>query len=63
MEDCNGDKVRIWGESWLPNCPGFKLFNSAEAPENEAQVYDLIDSDFEMWNIDKGPCLFQPYGG
>jgi hypothetical protein len=46
----NGNKVKIWGEKWLPKPTTYTVQSPPNTLNRESLVCDLIDPDTRWWN-------------
>ncbi|CAL1368219.1 unnamed protein product [Linum trigynum] len=46
----NGDLVRIWGDRWLPDVPGFFVQSPPMGLPVDSKVSELIDANTEQWD-------------
>jgi hypothetical protein len=46
----NGNKVKIWGEKWLPKPITYTVQSPPNTLNQELLVCDLIDLDTQWWN-------------
>ncbi|XP_062155219.1 uncharacterized protein LOC133863283 [Alnus glutinosa] len=46
----NGEKVRIWGDCWIPSSSNFKVHSSVAVLNSEDTVSKLIDQTLGWWN-------------
>lgn len=60
-QECNGSKIRIWCDNWLPEQSGFKVLSPRRLLNENACVGELIDYDAKRWNRDTILTNFTSY--
>jgi hypothetical protein len=46
----NGEKVRIWGDKWIPSSPDRRVHSLVQVLHHEASVIALLDQKSGWWN-------------
>lgn len=55
----NGQKVRIWGDKWIPCPTSFQAQSPLNLLSNDAKVHELISTDTFTWNQDLIAQIFK----
>jgi hypothetical protein len=56
----NGQKVKVWGDKWLPTPTTFTVQSSPKSIPAESMVSALIDPDTLWWNHNLVETIFSP---
>jgi len=56
----NGEKVRIWGDCWIPFSSNFKVHSPVAVLNSEETVSKLIDQTLGWWNYPLIQRIFGP---
>lgn len=57
----NGEKVKIWGDKWLPTLSTFRVSSPRLFLDPDSRVGELITAEETSWNFEAISALFMPH--